>query len=315
MKKVLIAISIFVIIVCISGISILTWYKNSIKENSAFEISDTFIVEEGESTASIIARLEDERFLKSALATKIWLKFHPTTIQAGTFELNTYMNVNEIFLTLSDAIEETVWVTIPEGLRYDEIAEIWKEEIEGFSAVKFIELAENTYEGNETAEGFLFPDTYNVMPNITEQEALDLMMNTFDQKVGTIDYDTLILASIIEREAKSDDERATVAGILKKRLDTYGWLLQADATLLYEYKDWTKTITPEMKDSDSPYNTYVNPDLPPTPICNPGLESIEAVRNPETDTPYWFYLHEDDGTIHYAVTQEQHNQNIYNYLW
>lgn len=317
MKKLLIIITTLTLVLGIGTLLAINWYKKNTDSdyaNYSMEKSYRLIVESGDSTESILTELEENEIIRSKLAARIYLKLNPSIIQAGKFDLYPYMSLQKIFEILSNAEDETVWVTIPEGLRYDEIAAIWAEKVEGFDAVRFNKLAETKLLTRDSAEGYLFPDTYNVKKEITEEEAFDLMYNNFQTKVGDIRYDTLILASIVEREAKTNDERPVVAGILKKRLDTAGWLLQADATLLYEVKDWKATITQQLKNSTSMYNTYYNPDLPPTPICNPGLKSIEAARNPQTDTPYWYYLHGKDGQIRYATTLEQHNQNIYTYL-
>lgn len=315
MKKVHI-ITTFVVAIILTILSILSWYRGSLKsvnvDNATFS---EFEVETGESTASILERLEDQNLIKSQLAAKVYLKLNPQIIQAGKYTLGQSMTTKDILNILSNAEDETVWITIPEGLRIDEIAEIWAEKVDGISKSEFEQLANSAYKGKDTAEGYLFPDTYNVDKEIATEEAFELMTTTFEQKVGTIDYDALILASIVEREGRTSDERPVVAGILQKRLNTPGWLLQADATLLYDQKDWKATITKEIKDTYSPYNTYQIDGLPPTPICNPGLESINAARDPETTTPYWYYLHDKDGIIHYAVTQEEHDANIYNYLY
>ena len=125
-------------------------------------------------------------------------------------------------------------------------------------------------------------------------------------------YEDIILASIIEREGYNGNDRPIIAGILLKRFEE-GWLLQTDASLLYPFKDWKQPITQEIKESDSPYNTYKNMGLPPTPICNPGLQSIEAVWNP-TETNYYYYIHDTDGNPHYSETLDQHNENVNKYL-
>jgi len=92
-----------------------------------------------------------------------------------------------------------------------------------------------------------------------------------------------------------------------------GWLLQTDATLLYPLKDWKHPITQEVKEDNNPYNTYKNIGLPPTPICNPGLQSIEAVWNP-VETNYYYYIHDNDGNPHYAETLDKHNENVNKYI-
>ncbi|MBI4033134.1 MAG: endolytic transglycosylase MltG, partial [Candidatus Blackburnbacteria bacterium] len=139
------------------------------------------------------------------------------------------------------------------------------------------------------------------------------------------------LASIVERETLTDEERPIVAGILLKRLEA-GWPLQADATLQYaiasvnctlrketsaaqsvKCEDWWPIPSSEDKKIKSLYNTYLNRGLPPGPIANPGLSSIKAVVSPQ-DSPYWFYLHDGNGKIHYAKTSEEHAENIRKYL-
>src|SRR5581483_2493272 len=118
-------------------------------------------------------------------------------------------------------------------------------------------------------------------------------------------------ASIIERETKSEEERPIVAGILLKRINA-GWPLQADATIQYALGNWDPVNADDLK-IQSPYNTYLNTGLPPTPICNPGLSSINAAKNP-TQSNYWYYLHDKDGQIHYATTIDEQNANIAKYL-
>jgi UPF0755 protein len=162
-------------------------------------------------------------------------------------------------------------------------------------------------------EGFLFPDKYSFPKTITTQEVIIKMVENFKQRVEEeYTYEDIILASIVEREGYNSNDRPIIAGIILKRFEE-GWLLQTDATLLYPIKDWEHTITPQDKEDDNPYNTYKNIGLPPTPICNPGLQSIEAVWNPE-ETDYYFYIHDKDGNAHYAETLEQHNENVNEYL-
>jgi UPF0755 protein len=129
----------------------------------------------------------------------------------------------------------------------------------------------------------------------------------------------ITLASIIEREGQTNEDRPVIAGILMNRLEA-GWPLQADATLQYalgyQSKDktwWKKTLYDEDKKINSPYNTYANPGLPPGPISNPGLASIQAAIYPKK-TDYWYYLHDPAGGVHYAITLEEHNANIAKFL-
>jgi UPF0755 protein len=139
------------------------------------------------------------------------------------------------------------------------------------------------------------------------------------KKTGLTTDETVVLASIVEREGRSREDRPVIAGILLKRLKT-DWPLQVDATLQYalgyqtfEKTWWKKELNNDDKKIKSLYNTYLYTGLPPKPICNPGLESLRAVIYP-TESDYWYYLHDPSGTVHYAATIEEHNANITKYL-
>jgi len=129
--------------------------------------------------------------------------------------------------------------------------------------------------------------------------------------------EVVILASLLERETITDEERPIVAGILLNRLNA-DWPLQVDASVQYALGDskewWPRPLTrDQIENTTSRYNTYKYSGLPVGPISNPGISSLKAVANPE-DTDYWYYIHDDDGKIHYAKTLEQHNANIAKYL-
>ena len=130
------------------------------------------------------------------------------------------------------------------------------------------------------------------------------------------DEQVIVLASILEREVRTKKDRPLIAGILIKRFQN-NWPLQADATVQYiignEKNWWPQNITKAHLKINSPYNTYKHPGLPPAPISNPGLASIEAALRPESSS-YWFYISDLDGAIHYANTIEEHNANIATYL-
>ena len=135
------------------------------------------------------------------------------------------------------------------------------------------------------------------------------------QKAGLNKKEVLTLASLIEREAKHNEDRAIVAGILIKRGEN-DWPLQIDATVQYvlgRERNWWPQVTKRDLNTNSPYNTYKNKGLPPGPICNPGLASIKAVLYPKK-TDFWFYLSDKTGKMHYARTNGEHNANIRKYL-
>ena len=178
--------------------------------------------------------------------------------------------------------------------------------------------------------GYMFPDTYLIPQDATAGAIISIFTGAFDKKVtadmradirsaGMTLESVVILASIVEREGLTDEDRPVIAGILLNRLEI-GWPLQADATLQYalgyqaqEKTWWKKVLTDDDKKVKSPYNTYTNPGLPPGPISNPGIASIRAVIYPKK-TEYMYYLHDPTGAVHYAKTLEEHNANVARYL-
>jgi UPF0755 protein len=177
-------------------------------------------------------------------------------------------------------------------------------------------------EETKDLEGFLFPDTYFISPAADTDDVIALLHDNYETNVaplrevinssGMTEHDVVTLASILEKEAAGSADRATIAGILKNRIKT-GMRLQVDAPFLYEYKIGQSQLTPEMIKTDSPYNTYTRSGLTPGPIGNPGLASIKAVLYPAASS-YLFYLHDNNGRVHYAKTFAEHKRNIQTYL-
>jgi len=327
-----IRIFIFALItVAVAGIFIKLRY-NKIIETPNSESSDKVVVtiNEGEAVESIINELVNKGVLKEGWIKylKAYLKFNDLSsqIQAGTYNIPQNLNITEIVETLKHADSQDVWVTIPEGLRKDQIANILAEEFSPFESItfskeEFLNLTENiTYIAQfgfppevKDLEGYIFPDKYAFSRETDTESSLTKMVQNFVTKVSTEDsYEDIILASMVEREGYNSTDRAIIADILQRRYKE-GWLLQVDATLLYPKKDWLHEITSVDKEEDNPYNTYKFPGLIPTPISNPGLKSINAVRNPQPNN-YYYYIHEDDGTAHYATTLSEHNSNVNKYL-
>jgi len=287
-------------------------------------------IDQGATVDQILTKLVDQGVIQEKWLTyvKLYLKQEnlAAKLQAGTYELPKNLSIKEVIDSLQNGKNPDIWVTIPEGLRKDEIADILNRELSkadttNFSKEEFLRLTtDRAYIQTlgltvniSDLEGYLFPDRYAFPITTKTSDTIDKMVKNFITKVGTADtYDQIILASIVEREGFSDQDRPIIAGIFIKRLEE-GWLLQACATVLYPLKDWKHEITDADKKSDSPYNTYKKPGLPPTPICNPGLESINAVRNYKK-TDYYYYIHDNNAIVHYAKTLEEHNANINQYL-
>jgi UPF0755 protein len=283
-----------------------------------------FIIPKGQAVSIIGNRLQEAGLIKNSLVFRLIVRNEglDDKIQAGSFDLSPNMNSTEIAYELTQGTND-LWVTILEGWRREEIAEsLSKQELAEFSTEEF--LAETV-----GLEGRLFPDTYLVPREVTASQIALLLEQTFERKVtvGLADEiaaspydfaDALVMASIVEREARGEDELRMVAGILWNRVEI-GMALQADATLQYvkgfnEIEDswWAPPLSAD-KQLPSVYNTYRYPGLPPAPIANPGLTAIEAALNPAA-TDYLYYLHDRTGQIHYARTLEEHNANVSEFL-
>lgn len=297
------------------------WWQDAI---SSVDASNTapqeFVIKQGEGVRGIAARLSQQNLIRSSTGFYILVKLKGTEkqIQAGDFRLNRSMDALAVAKELTHGSFD-VWVTTLEGWRSEEIATKLTKELD-IPQSEFL-----TY----SHEGYMFPDTYLIERNATAQAIAKLYLDTFDQKVSALRSDAKLtglpfdeavtLASIVEREGRTDEDRPVIAGILLKRLKA-NWPLQADATLQYilgyqpaEKSWWKKVITDADKKIVSPYNTYLHTGLPPGPISNPGLASLTAVIHPK-ETDYWFYLHDTAGQAHFAKTIEEHNKNIETYL-
>ncbi|KUK67591.1 MAG: hypothetical protein XD87_0032 [candidate division WS6 bacterium 36_33] len=318
----------FLILIGIGIALVVTDYKRNLNvPNSSSDEKVRIEITEGESVTNILQNLLKEDLItqKNYYYAKVYLRLKNlgSTLQAGVYNLPKNLTIVELIETLQYGKDEEIWVTIPEGLRKDEIAELVSSELatENFSPEEFLALTNDptfiqTLElGVETdnLEGFLFPDKYSFPSEVDAEGVIIRLVENFKTKVTReYTYEDIILASIVEREGYNGNDRPIIAGIILKRFEE-GWLLQTDATLLYPLKDWNSPITQEVKENNNPYNTYKNIGLPPTPICNPGLQSIEAVWNP-VETNYYYYIHDNDGNPHYAETLDEHNENINKYL-
>lgn len=267
----------------------------------------TFMVDKGSSITKISYNLKNAGLIKNAYVFKYYVQFTglQNKIQAGEFELAANLTLNQIIEKLKKGPTE-ILVTIPEGLRREEIAMKYKNTLLKDDA--FYEEFLNLSKGKE---GYLFPESYLFLKEATAAQIVKRMTTTFDQKVEDVTYKQLIVASLIERETFSDAEKPIVAGIIYKRLEN-DWPLQIDATLQYIKGHW-KPVYSIDKELNSPFNTYKNLGLPPSPICNPSLSSILASISPET-SDFWYYIHDSDAKIHFAKNLDEHNANIRKYL-
>ena len=306
-----------------------------------------FTILPGEPARFVALRLESEGFIRDSSLFNLYMRVSglERRIEAGNFMLADTMTVPEIGEALQTALFEEVLVTIPEGFRLEEIAERLAEanvmEPDRFLAAARAPRSLSIFEEYDflqsltegaTLEGFLFPDTYRLPVFASEPElVLASFLNNFEVKVGTETLvggssglsgrDLINLASIVEREAVQADERPLIASVYTNRLngscvaDVGGTYLQADPTVQYARGVvgnwwWKPQSVEEYASVTSPYNTYLNPGLPPGPIASPGLSAIESTRNPAS-TGYCFFLGTgEDGRHAFSVTLAEHEQNL-----
>lgn len=288
-------------------------YASFIRAPIAFPESTLVTIEEGTSINAAGDLLEEQNFiLSSALFTFLAEHFSEVGAHSGTYSFDRPLSIYGMWHRVSNGItgEPTIKVTIPEGSSTREMAVIFQRDLPNFDGLAFRELAREK-------EGYLFPDTYVVAPGISEEAIIELMEATFFEKMNEIEEELIlsgrsleevvIMASILEKEARLFETRQIVAGILWKRIEIE-MPLQVDAVFGYIYDRATFSPTFDELEIDSPYNTYENLGLPPGPITNPGLSAIKAALDP-IETPYLFYLTGSDGTMHYARTFEAHKEN------
>jgi UPF0755 protein len=294
----------------------------------------TFTIDSGERVPSIAARLESAHLIDSALLFQVMLKLKgaDAQIKAGDFQLHPGMTPAEIIEAITESPTAAgERVTIKEGLRVEEIADLLAA-ADLIDRGRFLDLAQHgTFDydflperpnGGEL-EGYLFPDTYFFSRHGTdrEQKILDMMLTEFGQKLtpdrrqkitagGHAIHEVLTVASIVEREAQQPDERPIIARVFYNRLAN-GMPLQADPTTQYALGrpgDWWPLLRLDPNTIDNPYNTYVIPGLPPGPISNPGLASIDAAITPDNND-YLFFVACGGGTHAFARTNDEHERN------
>lgn len=236
----------------------------------------------------------------------------------GYYSLHARQNVLIMAWRLSHGAFDVnpVKVTIPEGLSSADIAALYARTFDTFDAAGFLASVRN-----QKLEGYLFPDTYLFLPNATTLDIIKIMHDNFMQKTAPLTprvkssghsfADIIKMASILEKEARVED-MPMVAGILWKRL-AIGMPLQVDSSFAYINGKTTSTLTTADLKIDSPYNSYTHRGLPPTPISNPGLDSLNAALNP-TSSPYLYFLSDKKGNMHYAKTNEEQSANKVKYL-
>lgn len=294
-------------------------YVAYIEAPATFPAQETITIARGLSVSEIGDSLYDAHVIRSPFAFTLITKlsFNEANIQAGDYYFNAPANLFSVLERIARGAFGLVpiRITIPEGATAQDVADIMSKKFKSFDSDAFMKLVEDN-----NAEGYLFPDTYTFLPNVHAKEAYQAMRDNFEEQIAAIREevnasgrpleDIIIMASLLEREARQYKTKQMIAGILWTRIKI-GMPLQVDA--VFPYILGKNTITYDDLEVDSPYNTYKNLGLPPGPIANPGLDSIRAAANP-IDSPYLYYLTDANGGIHYSKSFEEHKQNRARYL-
>ncbi|HLZ48275.1 MAG TPA: endolytic transglycosylase MltG [Candidatus Limnocylindria bacterium] len=281
-----------------------------------------FTVPRGATAAQIAADLVRAKIITSALAFKyvLYETGAENSLQSGTYTVSAALSPRDLATLFQKAPGDQVALRIIEGWRLTEVAAAVNKSFPKIQAKDFIAAAVvgsrnnfvlNGLDPKASLEGFLFPDTYFLRPDATADQIIDTLLDNFETKAGptlrgaaadrkVAIYDMVKLASIVEREAHDRKESPTIAGVYQHRLDI-GMKLDADPTVQYAKGDWGELSLDDLK-IDSPYNTYLNPGLPPTPIANPGLAALQAAARPE-QTDFLYFVAKDDGSGDHAFAR------------
>ncbi len=313
-KRYLAYIGVGVVVVCVCA------YFVFVRTPASFPQGLLYEVPRGTPLSAVASGLSARHIIRSEFAFKVLVTFFGMGrgAVAGDYEFESRENGVSVAYRIARGEYglSRIRLTVPEGLRSDQIANLFDDRFYRFDQMMFRKLG-NMY------EGYLFPDTYYFLPNVTAEEVVDAMTANYRSQVeeykdeirrsGRSIRDIIIMASILEEEANTEESRRIVAGILWKRI-AQRMPLQVDATFAFvNGKTRSSDLTLDDLQIDSPYNTYVYRGLPPGPISNPGIAAILDTIRP-VDTPYYFYLSEDDGTMHYARTHDEHVANKFKYL-
>jgi len=296
--------------------------------------SRPFTIARGENAGQIAKRLESEGIVRSALAFEFVLyeTGRENALQSGTYQVSPGLTPRDLARVFEKAPGDQVVLRLIEGWRLTEIAAAVEKAFPKITKDAFLAAAvvgdrkNGVLEAADPAmslEGFLFPDTYFLKPDITAAGIVDTLLTQFESRVGAAlrtaaaqrkvsVYDLVKLASIVEREAKDRTESPTIAGVYQNRLNI-NMKLDADPTIQYAKGNWGELSLDDLKLA-SPYNTYLNPGLPPTPICNPGEAALLAAANPAKHDFLYFVAKGDGSGQHaFAKTLDEQEANRVKY--
>jgi conserved hypothetical protein TIGR00247 len=328
MRKIILVLVTIIIIVCLITLPRYLSHTTNTEEVKV-------IVEQGDNLKDIANKLYELGAIKSKNYFYYKGKSIGNDIKPGEYYVIANMPFEDVYKMLTSGNENnSIKVTFPEGFTLYQFA-TKLEENQLADKDEFIAATENYFDENLSdkvdnkemyfsLEGYLFPDTYFFSKNQSEEDIVALLVETLNNKwsqemedqrikINKTKHEILTIASLIEREAYNDDERATIAGVIYNRL-SIGMPLQIDASVIYgkgKGKEHSSVLTKNDLIEPNPYNTYVNKGLPPGPIASPGLKSIIAALYPE-EHEYYYYVMGENGHV-FAKTYEEHLENVEKY--
>ncbi|MGI6509475.1 MAG: endolytic transglycosylase MltG [Erysipelotrichaceae bacterium] len=321
-------------------------YLNGLKPVSEVSEPAAFIVDEGSTMDDIINKLYDEGFIRDTRIAKIYVKLNKVNdYYAGNFLLDKNMSVEQIFETLSDvtkASREEVLVTIPDGswakhaaayiaektnLTAEEILQKWNDVDYIYQLIdKYEFLTEEVFNSEHCfLEGYIFPETYSFFVNTTVEQVTEKILDYQNEiylkykdeikASGYTVHEIYTLASVILFEVSNEEDMYLVSSVFHNRLND-GWKLQSSVTVcyaLYTYDSWEDCESDVTIKSD--YNTYLIDGLPVGPVSNTNEMALKATLNPAESNYYFFVNDISTGKAHFAETYEEHQKNVYKYLY
>lgn len=327
---------IFLGIPLVLSVGVLLWFWLRVVASNTLQQPVKVTIASGQGINEISKALYDQGAISNTLIfeTYVWLLQKEARVQAGVYEVPPAENIVMLTkrLTMGEVSEKENNLTLIEGWTVEQIAG----EVERRTNIQSDAFLEATKQvGNDaylflndrpegaSLEGFLFPDTYRVYKQTTPQEILEKCLTNFDQKLtsemrekiqerGRTIYEIVTMASILEREVKTLEDKKMAADVFWKRL-SIGMALQSDATVNYVTGKKTSRASAEDLKIDSPYNTYRTPGLPPGPISNPGSDAMRAALEP-TPNDYYYFLTKENGEAVFATDLNEHHQNKEKYL-
>lgn len=330
-------IKFFIKFIFLAGLALGAWFFYGVLSDNELTEDKVFVIAEGQGVNEISANLYEQDLIKNKFIfeTWLWLKKIETKMNAGTYTVKAGTSVRQLsnLFLIGTKEKEQASFTILEGWNRNEIAKaLDKKNISGNDFLKLTESVGDWREhydfladapNNATLEGFIFPNTHYINKNTIATDIIEKTLVDFGKKLtselrteikrqGKTIFEVVTLASIVEKEVPVYADKKMIADIFLKRLDA-NIGLQSDATVNFVTGKSTPQATLDDLKNESPYNTYKWRGLPPGPISNPGIESIEAVIYP-TSNSYYYFLTTSDGEVIYSKDYEEHLANKRKYL-